>query len=76
MADEEKAHCGKKLERLAMMPDSVVNVVMEVIDSEQKAISSETGVGPVEGGATPSVGASGQDTGGCGEAGEGSDRGL
>ena len=28
MLEEEKAYCGKKLERLAMMPDTVVNVAM------------------------------------------------
>ena len=56
MADEEKAWCGKELERLATQEDTVVNVVMEVIDREQKTISSETGIGPAEGGETASVG--------------------
>ena len=73
---EEKAHCGKELERLAMLPDSVVNVVMEVSEYEQEPVSAETGVGPSAGGTAASGGKTGQDTGRCGEAGEGSDRGL
>lgn len=63
MPDEEKVWCGKELERLATQEDTVVNVVMEVIDREQKTISSETGIGPAEGGATASVGESGQEPG-------------
>ena len=60
---EEKVWCGKELERLATQEDTVVNVVMEVIDREQKTISSETGIGSAEGGATASVGESGQEPG-------------
>ena len=63
MLDEEKVWCGKELERLATQEDTVVNVVMEVIDREQKTISSETGIGPAEGGETASVGKSGQEPG-------------
>ena len=73
---DEKAHCGKKLERLVMMPDTVATVVMEVSEYEQEPVSAETGVGPSAGGTTASGGKTGQDTGGCCEAGEGSDRGF
>ena len=76
MLEEEKAYCGKKLERLAMMPDTVVNVAMEVSEYEQKSVSAEAGVSPSAGGTAASGGKTGQDTGRCGEAGEGSDRGL
>ena len=73
---EEKAHCGKKLERLVMMPDTVANVVMEVSEYEKEPVSAEAGVSPSAGGTAAFGGKTGQDTGGCGKTGEGSDRGL
>ena len=76
MPDEEIAWCGKEMERLAMLPDTIVNVEMEVVDSEQNPVSAETGVGPSAGGTAASGGKTGQNTGGCSEAGKGSDRGL
>jgi len=63
MPDEEQVWLGKELERLATQEDTVVNVVMEVIDREQKTISDEAGIGSAEGGETASVGKSGQEPG-------------
>lgn len=54
---------GKELERLVTEENTVVNVVMEVIEYEQKTISAETGIGQAEGGETASVGESGQEPG-------------
>ena len=68
--------CSRKLERLAMLPDTVANVVMEVSEYEQEPISAEAGIGPSAGGTAASGGKTGQNTGGCGKAGEGSDRGF
>ena len=62
---EQEGHCGKKLERLAMMPDTVANVVMEVSEYEKEPVSAETGVGPSAGGTAASSGKTGQNTGGC-----------
>ena len=50
---------GRELERLAMMPDTVINVVMEVSEYEQEPVSSETGIGSAESRETASVGESG-----------------
>jgi len=60
MPDEKQAWLGKELERLAMQPDTIVNVTLEGSDGDgQESVSSETGVGPVESGTTASVGDSG-----------------
>ncbi len=62
MSEVQEVWCGKELERLAMQPDTVVNVVMEVSEYEQEPISSETGLGPSAGGTAASVGESGKNT--------------
>ena len=60
MPDEKEVWCGKELERLAMQPDTIVNVTLEGGDGDgQESVSSETGVGPAESGTTASVGDSG-----------------
>ena len=60
MLDEEQAWLGKELERLAMQPDTIVNVTLEGGDGDgQESVSSETGVGPAESGTAASVGNSG-----------------
>ena len=60
MPDEKEVWCGKELERLAMQPDTIVNVTLEGGDGDgQESVSAETGVGPVKGGTTASVGNSG-----------------
>ena len=60
MPDEEEVWCGKELERLAMQPDTIVNVTLEGGDGDgQESVSSETGAGPAESGETASVGDSG-----------------
>ena len=60
MPDEKEVWCGKELERLAMQPDTVVNVTLEGGDGDgQESVSAETGVGPAESGTAASVGYSG-----------------
>ena len=60
MPDEKEVWCGKELERLAIQPDTIVNVTLEGGDGDgQESVSSETGVGPAESGAAASVGNSG-----------------
>ena len=61
MNDEQSMMwCGKELERLAMQPSTVVNVIIEGGDGDgQESFSSETGVGPAESGTAASVGNSG-----------------
>jgi hypothetical protein len=60
MPDEEQVWLGKELERLAMQPDTIVNVTLEGGDGGgQESVSAETGVGPAENGTTASVGNSG-----------------
>ena len=60
MPDEKQAWLGKELERLAMQPDTIVNVTLEGGDGDgQESVSSETGVGPVKSGTPASVGNSG-----------------
>ena len=60
MPDEKEVWCGKELERLAMQPDTIVNITLEGGDGDgQESVSSETGVGPAESGTTASVGNSG-----------------
>lgn len=57
---EEKVWCGKELERLAMQPDTIVNVTLEGGDGDgQESVSAETGVGPAKSGTAASVGDSG-----------------
>ena len=52
--------CGKELERLAMQPDTIVNVTLEGGDDDgQESVSVETGVSSTEVGTTASVGDSG-----------------
>ena len=60
MPDEEQVWLGKELERLAMQPDTIVNVTLEGGDGDgQESVSAETGVGPAESGTAASVGNSG-----------------
>ena len=60
MPDEEQTWLGKELERLAMQPDTIVNVTLEGGDGdEQESVSAETGVGPTKSGTAASVGNSG-----------------
>ena len=60
MPDEEQVWLGKELERLAMQPDTIVNVTLEGGDGDgQESVSSEAGVGPAESGETAPVGDSG-----------------
>ena len=60
MPDEDQAWLGKELERLAMQPDTIVNVTLEGGDGDgQESVSAETGVGTTENGAAASVGNSG-----------------
>ena len=60
MSEEKEVWLGKELERLAMQPDTIVNVTLEGGDGDgQESVSTETGVGPAESGTTASVGNSG-----------------
>ena len=60
MVEEKEVWCGKELERLAMQPDTIVNVTLEGGDGDGKeSVSPETGVGQAESGETASVGNSG-----------------
>ena len=60
MPDEKEVWCGKELERLAMQPDTIVNVTLQGGDGDgQESVSAETGVGPAESGTIASVGNSG-----------------
>lgn len=58
MNDEQSMMwCGKELERLAMQPYTVVNVIIEGGDGdEQESVPTETGVSPAESGTSLDVG--------------------
>ena len=60
MSEEKEVWLGKELERLAMQPDTIVNVTLEGGDGDgQESVSPETGVGPAKSGTAATVGNSG-----------------
>lgn len=64
MSEEKEVWCGKELERLAMQPDTVVNISMGGDEDAKEPVSAETGGCPVESGEAASVGNTGQDAAG------------
>ena len=61
MSEVQEVWCGKELERLAMQPDTVVNIAIGGDKDGEESVSAEAGVCPAEGGKTASVGNTGQD---------------
>lgn len=65
MSETQEVWCGKELERLAMQPDTVVNIAIGGDENVEKSVSAETGVCPSESGETATVGNTGQDAARC-----------
>ena len=61
MSEVQEVWCGKELERLAMQPDTVVNIAIGGDKDGEESVSAETSIRPAEGGKTASVGNTGQD---------------
>lgn len=65
MSEVQEVWCGKELERLAMQPDTVVNIAIGGDEDGEESVSAETGVRPAESGEAATVGNTGQDATGC-----------
>ena len=64
MSEVQEVWCGKELERLAMKPDTVVNIAIGGDENIEKSVSAETGICPAESGEAAAVGSTGQDASG------------
>ena len=64
MAEVQEVWCGKELERLAMQPDTVVNIAIGGDEDVEESVSAEAGVCSSEGGEAATVGNTGQDAAG------------
>ena len=64
MSEVQEVWCGKELERLAMQPDTVVNIAIGGDEDGEESVSDETGICPAEGGKTAAVRNTGQDAAG------------